>query len=127
MLLVPGPIGMTSWVPTIRNPRLRVSHENLRSCVRSFTVHSVGPIAFCLMRALVPTANGPSSSRLTDCIAGDQSGHRSTSTVARQTTAGGALMSIECLMIMILQKFETPGGVDLTRLQAVPPGSHSLR
>ena len=58
------------------------------------TVHTRARWAGCLTRAWLPTARGPSSSRVISVMVGVRSGHCSTSRVKAHTVSPGAAMSI---------------------------------
>jgi hypothetical protein len=87
--VVPLPSDEISCVPIMRSPVRRVSHAKRRPRSNSVTTHSTSECAGCLIRATLPIPKGPLPTRFTDVTVEVHSGHRSTSSVTRQTTAGG--------------------------------------
>src|SRR4051794_18125484 len=96
VLRVPSPSGASRWRPIMRRPIRRVSQVNSVSGEIVDTVHTAADWPGCLTRAELPTCSCPGSSRVTACTVGMKDGHRSTSVVRRQTTDGGALMTVLC-------------------------------
>src|SRR6202030_2778642 len=93
----------------MHSPGARVTQAKLRPSSRSVTFHIAGRNLGWTTCALLPTPNGPLSSRRTLVIVGVHSGQRSTSHRTPKTFPGGAPISTATFKLFrLMARLNTP-------------------